>query len=111
MCQVSALGIRLVAEHAFTDYPGYQQWVVQVRSGTLSQADLQAWAGSHARGPVLAAVVVATVLWAAGVAWLVRAWNALRIACSVGPLASLVAAIVTVTLVGAVLAAAGWAAS
>jgi len=97
--------------YAIADYPGYQQWVAQVRSGTLSPADLQAWAGSHARGPVLAAVVVATVLWAAGVAWLVRAWNALRIACSAGPLAALVAAIVTVTLVGAVLAAAGWAAS
>lgn len=97
--------------YALSDYPGYRQWIAQVRSGTLSQADLLAWAGSHARGPVLAAVVITTVVWAAGAAWLVRAWNALRIACSAGPLAALVAAMVTMGVVAVVLAAAGWAAS
>jgi hypothetical protein len=76
----------------------------------MSQADILAWAESHARGPVLAGGVIATVVWAAGAVWLVRAWNALRIACSAGPVAAMVAATGTLVLVSAVVAAARWAA-
>jgi hypothetical protein len=96
--------------YAMVDVAGFEQWIALVRRGSMEQADILAWAGAHARGPALAGIVIASVVWAAGAAWLVRAWNALRIACPAGHFAALVAAAGTLLLVSAVVAAARWAA-
>lgn len=96
--------------YALADVPGFRAWIAVVRSGSMSQADMAAWAQSHARGPVFAGIVIATVVWLAGAAWLARAWNALRIACSAGHVAAIVAAASALALVGAVVEAARWAA-
>lgn len=105
-------GLLLVAlGYALADPGTFQHLLGLMRQGTVTQADLAAAAEARARGPALAAIVVATVVWLAGAVWLVRAWNALRLACSARRLAAVVAAAVAIGLVTAVTAAARWAAA
>jgi hypothetical protein len=70
-----------------------------------------ALAQPRAHGPALAAIVVAALVWLVGLAWIARAWTALRLALGAGHARALFAAVVSLGLLGAVIAAARWAAA
>lgn len=101
---VVTLGYALVQPATF------QEWIAAVRRGTMSGPEMMAWAEMRARGPALAGIVIATVVWMAGAVWLVRAWNALRVAFAASGVAALIAAVGTFGVLGVVVAAARWAA-
>jgi hypothetical protein len=105
-------GLLLVALGFATVDPGtFRQLLELMREGGVTHEDLNAMAEARARGPALAAIVVATVVWLAGAVWIVRAWNALRVACSAGSIAAVVAAAVAVGVVAVVVETARWAAT
>jgi len=62
-------------------------------------------------GAALVGLVLATAFWLAGLAWMLRAWNALRIALGAGPLRAIVAAALALALLAGLLRAAWWAAA
>jgi hypothetical protein len=85
---------------------------------------LSRWRGNPQGGPgewaalaeagvgatALVGLVLATAFWLAGWAWLLAAWNALRVALGAGPLRATVAAALVLALLAGVLFTAGWAA-
>jgi hypothetical protein len=108
---ISAGMLLITLGYAMVDLGTFKQTIDLVRRGSMTQAELLSIAQGLAHGPVLAATVLATVVWLAGLAWIVRAWSALRLACSAGRLRSLMAAAITLSLVAAVIYAAHWAAT
>ncbi len=97
-----ALGLALVEPGVFGKL--LERW----RAG---DASAQAGALDAVRGAALAGVVLASAVWLAGVAWLVAAWNGLRIAFGARGWQALLAAAIAASLLFALVLAAGWAAS
>ncbi|HEX6363083.1 MAG TPA: toll/interleukin-1 receptor domain-containing protein [Albitalea sp.] len=95
---------------AASDASAFTSMLALLRQGPSAHGELEAFIASRVRGPALAAIVIASALWLAGLAWLLAAWNALRLALSARPLAALGAAAVVVALLGGLVEAARWAA-
>ena len=105
-------GLLLVAlGYGMVDPGMFEQLRVAMRGTPLTESELMALAQPRAHGPALAALVVATLVWLVGLAWIASAWNALRLALGAGHARALFAAVVSLGLLGAVIAAARWAAA
>jgi hypothetical protein len=103
---VFVLGWALTEPGFFTSLLARWRDDPQAASGTWT-----ALAESAVGGPLLAAIVLSSAFWLAGLAWLLAAWNALRIAFGAGALRAIIAAAVACALLVGLLRAAWWAAA
>jgi hypothetical protein len=81
------------------------------RAGMPPLAEIEALVQRGVQGPALAAIVVSTVLWLAGIAWAMAAWAAIRRALLRPWWVGLAAAVVLALLLAGLALAAGWAAT
>jgi hypothetical protein len=84
------------------------RWRTNAQGGPGEWAAL---AEAGVRGTALVGLVLATAFWLAGLAWMLRAWNALRIALGAGLLRALAAAALALALLAGLLRVAWWAAA
>jgi TIR domain len=102
---VFALGIALSDRSVL---PGV---LAAARAGLPTMAEIEALVTRGVQGPALAAIVVSTLLWLAGVAWVLAAWRAMRHALLRPWWVGLAAGALLAGMLTALVLAAAWAAA